>query len=68
MITKTQAIDSIQAHNPTATQSWLSSFDLNALRHYLAHLEHAAHPRNHSGHGWQRVHDYSATTTRRACH
>jgi len=47
MITKTKAIDSIQALNPTATQAWLSNFDLAALRDYLSHLEHASHPRHY---------------------
>ncbi|MDG2054956.1 MAG: hypothetical protein P8J86_09635 [Phycisphaerales bacterium] len=68
MITKTQAIDSIQAINPTAPKNWLRSFDLASLRDYLSHLEHATHPKQPSMPGWQRLHNFSATTTRRACH
>jgi hypothetical protein len=60
---KTNLIDAIQTHNPTADRSWLETFTNDSLRSYLDHLLSALEPR---GSHWIRPGDTPAITTRAA--
>ncbi|MCH2136483.1 MAG: hypothetical protein MK101_07870 [Phycisphaerales bacterium] len=54
---KTYLIDAIRSLNPTASASWLQSFDADFLRSYLDHMLNAMGPR---GTSWVRPNDTPA--------
>ncbi|MCP4758900.1 MAG: hypothetical protein GY894_09495 [Planctomycetes bacterium] len=63
MHSKSNLIDAIRTHNPTAPVDWLSSFSGDALRTYLDHLLSRLDPKNTA---WVRPGDTPALTFRAA--
>ena len=58
---RTQLIDAIIETNPSATETYLSSFDDDSLRGYFEHLLQTRSPR---GTRWRRPTDARAISTR----
>lgn len=56
MLNKSQLIESIQQINRSAKTSWLSSFDIAALRNYLTNLQRTLEPRGPES-AWTRLGD-----------
>lgn len=63
MHSKTNLIDTIRTHNPTAPIDWLSAFSTDALQIYLDHLLSTLDPKQTP---WVRPGDTPAITSRSA--
>ncbi len=62
-MSKTQLIEAIRDHNPSASSEFLLNFDEGALSHYLHHLEYRDQPRGPRSE-WVRVRETRAVCTR----
>jgi hypothetical protein len=60
---KSQLIDRIRSHNPSAKQDFLMHFDRDALTNYLEHLKYVAQPRTGRS-AWVRAAETHSVVTR----